>query len=287
MIKQQVEIVVSGNAVGAEVRGVDLAQPMPDDTFATIESALNERAVLCFRQQQLTEPQYIDFARRFGAIERIFLIHYAHPDYPEILFVSNIKENGRDIGHADAGRVWHSDMSYLARPPRVTLLYALEVPTENGIALGNTNFASAAAAYDSLPEATKARLEGLRAVHEVVGRRARTGTGKQDNAMREQQPAVIHPVVRTHPYTGRKCLYVINGECTGIEGMPKDEALQLIDELATCTTQPRFRHVHKWQVHDVLMWDNCSVQHLATFDYQWPQHRRLMHRITVGCTDTY
>jgi taurine dioxygenase len=286
MSQQQIEIVTCGNTIGAEVRGVDLAQPMSDETFNSSNSALNECAVLCFRQQHLTEPQYIDFARRFGDIERIFLTHYAHPDYPEILFVSNIKENGHDIGHADAGRVWHSDMSYTARPPRVTLLYALEVPMENGRALGNTNFASAAAAYDSLSDTMKARLEGLRAVHEVAGRRAQTGTGKQDNAMREQQPAVIHPVVRTHPYTGRKCLYVINGECTAIEGMAQDEALSLIDELSTRITQPQFRHVHEWQVHDVLMWDNCSVQHLASFDYQWPRHRRLMHRITVGCTDS-
>lgn len=285
MSKQQVEIVASGNAIGAEVRGVDLAQPIPDETFAGIDSALNEHAVLCFRQQRLTEPQYINFARRFGDIERIFLTHYAHPDYPEILFVSNLKENGRDIGHADAGRVWHSDMSYTARPPRVTLLYALEVPMENGKPLGNTHFASAAAAYDSLSDAMKARLAGLRAVHEVAGRRARTGTGKQDHALRERQPAVIHPLVRTHPYTGRQCLYVINGECTAIEGMAPEDALPLIDELATRIIQPRFRHVHEWQVHDVLMWDNCSVQHLATFDYQWPRHRRLMHRITVGCTD--
>lgn len=287
MSQQQIEIVASGNTIGAEVRGVNLAQPMSDETFNCIESALNERAVLCLRQQHLTEPQYINFARRFGAIERIFLTHYAHPDYPEILFVSNIKENGCDIGHADAGRVWHSDMSYTARPPRVTLLYALEVPIENGRALGNTNFASTASAYDSLSDTMKARLAGLRAVHEVAGRRARTGTGQQDNTLREQQPTVIHPVVRTHPYTGRKCLYVMNGECTAIEGMAPDEALRLIDELATHTTQSQFRHVHEWRVRDVLMWDNCSVQHLATFDYQWPQHRRLMHRITVGCTDTF
>ncbi len=286
-MEQQVKIVESGDVVGAEVRGVDLSRPRSDEVFTAVESALNDRAVLCFRQQHLSEPQFIDFAHRFGEIERIFLTHYAHPRYPEILFVSNIKENGRDIGHADAGRVWHTDMSYTTQPPRVTLLYAIEVPMENGRPLGDTNFASAATAYDSLSDGMKVRLKGLRAVHEVSGRRARTGTGKQDNVLREQQPAVVHPVVRTHPYTGRQCLYVINGECTAIEGMADDEALELIDELATCITQPPFRHVHKWQVHDVLMWDNCSVQHLATFDYKWPQHRRFMHRITVGGSAPY
>ena len=198
------------------------------------------------------------------------------------MYVSNIKENGRDIGHADAGSVWHTDMSYTARPPRATVLYALEVPMENGVALGDTHFSSAAAAYDSLPETTKRKIENLRAIHQVAGRRARTGTGQGDQALRREQPAVVHPIVRTHPFTGRKCLYVSKGECEGIEGMPQDEALALIDELADHIVEQRFHHTHKWHVRDVLMWDNCSLQHLASFDYKWPQHRRLMHRVTVG-----
>jgi taurine dioxygenase len=281
-MEQQITIHESRDVIGAEVHGVDLSQPLSPTAFASMETALHTRAVLCVRQQQVTAPQFLDFARRFGAVERIFLTHYAHPQHPEIMLVSNIQENGRNIGHADAGRVWHTDMSYTARPPRITLLYALEVPRENGVALGATQFASATAAYAALPAARQTRLEGLRAVHRVAGRRARTGTGQQDQALRTQQPDVVHPVVRTHPYTGQKCLYVSEGECVAIEGMATDEALVLIAELATWVRQPPFRHVHTWQPHDVLLWDNCSVQHLATFDYQWPQHRRLMHRITVG-----
>jgi taurine dioxygenase len=92
----------------------------------------------------------------------------------------------------------------------------------------------------------------------------------------------VHPVVRTHPFTGRKCLYVSKGECEGIEGMPTDAALALIDELADRIVEPRFRHAHRWRPRDLLMWDNCTVQHLASFDYRWPQHRRLMQRVTVG-----
>lgn len=278
------QILPCGDVIGATVEGVDLARPLSDAEFARIEAAFNEHAVLSFPKQQLNEPQLIAFARRFGEVERIFLTHYAHSRYPEIMFVSNIKENGRDIGHADAGSVWHTDMSYTARPPRATLLYALEVPFENGVALGDTLFASAAHAYESLPREKQAHIATLRAIHQVAGRRARTGTGQADQALRREQPAVSHPVVRTHPYTGRKCLYVSKGECEGIEGMPKDEALQLIDELAELIVDPKFRHVHRWQVHDLLMWDNCTVQHLASFDYQWPKHRRLMHRITVGGT---
>jgi taurine dioxygenase len=274
-------IVPSGNTIGAEIRDVDLAR-LSADEFARVEAAFDVHGVVCFPEQHLDEEQLVAFARRFGEIERNFLAQYAHPRHPEILYVSNIKENGRDIGHADAGRVWHTDMSFTARPPRATLLYGLEVPVENGVALGDTQFSSAAAAHDSLPAEMQRRIAGLHAIHQVAGRRARTGTGQHDQAQRREQPAVVHPVVRTHPRTGRKCLYVTRGECEGIEGMAREEALALIDELADRIVEPRFHHTHHWRVRDLLMWDNCTVQHLATFDYQWPQHRRLMQRVTVG-----
>ena len=277
-------IVPSPDVIGAEIQGVDLAQPLPDAEFSRIEAAFNKHAVICFPQQQLNEAQMIAFARRFGEVEKIFLTHYAHPKFPEIMYVSNIKENGRDIGHADAGRVWHTDMSYTARPPRATMLYALEIPVDNGVMLGDTLFSSAADAHDALPAETQQRIAILRAIHQVAGRRARTGTGQEDQALRRLQPAVVHPVARTHPHTGRKCLYVSKGECEGVEGMPVDEALALIDELANHTVDAQFHHTHRWRVHDLLMWDNCTVQHLASLDYQWPQHRRLMHRITVDGT---
>ena len=275
-------ITKSQNVIGAEISDVDLARPLSEADFGRVEAAFNAHGVVAFPGQQLDEPQLIAFARRFGEVEKIFLTHYAHPQYPEIMFVSNVKENGRDIGHADAGSVWHTDMSYTARPPRATLLYALEVPLENGVALGATHFSSAAAAYDSLPESMQRRIANLRAMHQVAGRRARTGTGQADQALRREQPAVVHPIVRVHPFTGRKCLYVSKGECEGIEGMPTDAALALIDELAEHIVGARFHHTHQWRVRDLLMWDNCTVQHLASFDYHWPQHRRLMHRVTVG-----
>ena len=280
-----IEIVPSPDVIGAEIHGVNLAE-LSDTEFGRIEAAFNQHAVLCFRDQRLNESQLVAFARRFGAVEPHFLTHYAHPQHPEIMLVSNIKENGKDIGHADAGRVWHTDMSFTARPPRATMLYALEVPVDNGVVLGDTLFSSAADAHDSLPAEKRERIAKLRAIHQIAGRRARTGTGQEDQALRSRQPAVVHPVVRTHPHTGRKCLYVSKGECEGIEGMPTDEALALIEALADLTVEPRFRHTHRWRVRDLLMWDNCSVQHLASHDYEWPKHRRLMQRITVGGTLT-
>jgi taurine dioxygenase len=280
------QITFTPNVIGAHITGVDLAQ-LSDADFASIEQTFNERSVICIREQKLTERQLIDFARRFGRIEPHFLKHYTHPDHSEILYISNIQKDGKDIGHSDAGSVWHTDMSYTDRPPRATLLYALEVPTEDGVSLGNTLFSSAAAAHDSLPPETQKRISSLRAIHQVAGRRAKTGTGQQDQALRKQQPAVVHPVARIHPITGRKCLYVSKGECEGIEGMPKDQALALIDQLADITIEERFRYTHRWQVRDLLMWDNCAVQHLASFDYKWPKHRRLMHRVTVGGSATF
>src|SRR4051812_19410542 len=122
------EIIKSQDVIGAEISGVDLAKPLSDEAFAQIEAALNAHSVLCFRQQTLNEQQYLAFGRRFGAIAENWLKHYTHPRFPEILYVSNVKENGRDIGHADAGSVWHTDMSHTPRPPRATMLYALEVP---------------------------------------------------------------------------------------------------------------------------------------------------------------
>jgi taurine dioxygenase len=280
------QITNTPDVIGAYVTDVDLTR-ITDVEFGRIEAAFNERGVICIRKQKLTEEQLIAFARRFGAVEPHFLRHYTHPKHPEILLISNIKENGKDIGHADAGSVWHTDMSYTDRPPRATLLYALEVPMDNGKALGDTRFSSAADAYDSLPPDTKRRISGLRATHQVAGRRAKTGTGQQDQALRREQPTVVHPVARTHPITGRKCLYVSKGECESIEGMARNEALALLDELADRTIEERFRYTHHWQVHDLLMWDNCTVQHLASFDYKWPQHRRLMQRINVGGSATF
>src|SRR5262245_23263816 len=128
------QVLPSKDIIGAEIRDVDLTAPISEQAFACIEVAFNAHGVICFRNQTLSEEQLIAFARRFGGIERNFLAQYAHPHFPEILYVSNIKENGRNIGHADAGRVWHTDMSFTARPPRATLLYALEVPIENGVA---------------------------------------------------------------------------------------------------------------------------------------------------------
>ena len=282
--QSKLDITIADAVIGATCTGIDLAEPMDDETFETIETLFNDRSVLCLRDQNLTESEFIEFAKQFGAIEKLYMSDYADPAHPEILLVSNIKQDGKDFGHADAGRVWHTDMSFTQRPPRATMLYAREVPIRDGVALGATDFASAAAAYDALPEGTQRRIDNLFVEHDVVGRRAETGTHGQQDERRRKQPTVTHPFVRHHPQTGRKCLYVSPGECTGIPRMPAVEALPLIEEMATLITRPRFQYRHDWRVGDVLIWDNCAVQHRATFDYTWPEERRLMWRVTVGGT---
>lgn len=273
------EIIPSGAALAAEIHGLDLSKPMDDRTFAVIEHAYNEHGVIFFRNQGITPEQQVAFTRRFGEIEfNIFGERWSVPGVPEIVVLSNITNDGKPIGVRRAGENWHSDMCYSARPPRGTMLYALETPQLYGLPLGDTEFASAAAAWDALPARIQQFLNGRRAVFDFRGRkRALTPT----QAEIERNPPVMHPIVRTHPHTGRKCLYVMRDDCTGIEGLDDKEAEALICALADHITKPAFIYRHQWQVGDLLLWDNCTVQHRAIQDYDLPQ-RRLMHRTTMG-----
>lgn len=271
----------SDNCIGAEITGFDVATQMNDESFARMAEVFYERSVLCLREQRLEPQHLLDFASRFGALDVHFLDHYTLPGYPNILQVSNIQRDGRDIGFADAGRVWHSDGSYMQTPVAVSMLYAVEVPEENGRALGATQFASAWSAYDGLADDVKTQISTLSAVHQVAGRRKNTGTGKKDREQEKAQPEAIHPLARTHPHTGRKYIFVSKGECERVIGMDDNEGLVLIDRLALQVQRPEYHHRHDWRVGDLLVWDNQAVQHLATFDYQWPQHRRLMQRLTI------
>ena len=274
-----IEIIPTGAALGAEIRGVDLAKPIDDATFAVIERTHNECGVIFFRGQQITPPQQVAFTRRFGEIEfNIFGERWSVSCSPEIVVVSNVTEDGHPIGVRRAGENWHSDMCYMARPPRGTMLYALEIPKLFGLPLGDTEFASAAAAWDALPEPLRQQIEGRRAVFDFTGRKR---AFPPTQAEIQRYPPVRHPIVRTHPFTGRKCLYVMRDDCVDIDGMDREEAEALIAALADHIVKPAFVYRHQWQPGDLLLWDNCTVQHRAVQDYDLPQ-RRLMHRTTMG-----
>ena len=269
-------------ALGAEI-GVDLARPIDDATFREIEAAFHDNIVVFFRGQDLTNERHIEFSRRFGELEVHIVKKYLLPGHPEILLVSNIKnEAGEHIGLADAGFTWHSDVSYRQCPSRCSLLYAKEVPVRDGVVLGDTVFANCVAAYDALPAAMKKRLDGLKAIHRYSSRRRveNSPRPKLTAAQIAETPDIAHPIVRTHPYSGRKAIYVTAGECVGIEGMPEDEALGLIAELDGHCVKPEFLYRHRWRVGDLVMWDNATAMHLAICDYVLPE-RRLMHRTTV------
>jgi taurine dioxygenase len=273
------KIIPTAAVLGAEIAGVDLSRPLDDAMFAAIERAYNEYGVIFYRSQSITPAQQDALTRRFGEIEyNIFGERWSVPGNPEIVVLSNITEGGRPTGIRRAGENWHSDMCYTARPPRGTVLYAIEIPELHGLPLGDTEFASAAAAWDALPDAMKGTLEGRRAVFDFRGRK-RSLTPTQ--AEIDRNPPVRHPLVRTHSSTGRKCLYVMRDDCIGIDGMEADAAEALIAALSDHIVKPAFVYRHQWRPGDVLMWDNCVVQHRAIQDYDMPQ-RRLMHRTTMG-----
>jgi taurine dioxygenase len=274
-----IEVIPTGAALGAEIRGVDLSRPLGDNVFALIERAYDEHGVIFFRNQILTPPQQVAFTRRFGEIEfNVFGERWSVPGSPEIVVVSNVTEDEKPIGVRRAGENWHSDMCYTARPPRGTMLYAHEVPDLYGLPLGDTEFASAAAAWDALPATMKTFLGTRRAAFDFVGRK-RAFPPTQSEI--DRYPPVSHPIIRSHPRTGRKCLYVMRDDCTGIDGMATDDAEGLIAALADHIVKPAFIYRHQWRAGDLLLWDNCAVQHRAIQDYDLPR-RRVMHRTTMG-----
>jgi taurine dioxygenase len=270
-------------ALGAEI-DFDLSGPIDDKTFHEIEQAFHDNIVVFFRGQKLTSERHIDFSRRLGELEIHIVGKYLLSGHPEILLVSNIKnEAGEHIGLADAGFTWHSDTSYRRTPSRCSLLYAKEVPHDDtGAMLGDTVFANCIAAYEALPSAMKRRLKGLKAIHRYSSRRRieNSPRPKLTQAQLDETPDIAHPIVRTHPYSGRKAIYITAGECIGIQGMPEDEAVDLIAELDSHCVRPEFLYRHRWRAGDLVIWDNASAMHLAICDYALPQ-RRLMHRTTV------
>lgn len=280
-----IEIRQLTKAIGAEVRGVDLAVDLDDATFAAIEDAFHAHGVLVFRDQNVRADRQIAFSRRFGPLEVHVLDHYNHADHPEILVVSNVMEDGRHVGIYDAGRYWHTDLSYMKVPSRGSMLHAIEIPRKDGKALGDTLFAGAAAAYAALPDEKKQRIEDLEAVFSLAHRFAKLAADGDANAaysddQKAKTPDVSHRIVQSHPVTGRRILYVNEGHTARIDGMPADESRALLDELCAFCTRPEFVYRHKWRVGDVVMWDNVQTQHIALNDYALPQ-RRYLHRTTL------
>ena len=285
-----------GKHLGAEISGVDLSRPLDDDTFSKIAAAFYDSEVVVFRNQTLTPGQHIDFTRRFGVLEQHVRKEHRLDGYPEVLIVSNVRDaQGKAIGVEDAGRFWHSDLSYKQVPSLLSALYAIEVPVKDGRVLGNTSFASTTAAYDAMPEDMKVRLQGFKNVHSYVYYRGRNITAQKEEQARgarvvqehvlteehlRQVPDAEAPIVRTHPVTGRKGLFINEAHTSHIVGLPGAESDALLKEICAHIVKPEFRYEHHWRAGDLLMWDNVATQHKANFDYDLPL-RRLMYRTTV------
>ncbi len=269
-----------GVGYAAEAHGVDLARPLDDGQFAEIARAFFASQVLVFRGQRLTPQQFHAFARRFGPPEPHVIDQFHHPECADILILSNVVRDGKPTGLADAGTYFHTDYSYLQVPARCTMLYSIVVPTVGG----DTLFANQQAAYDDLPAAMKARIEPLVGLHHYGNRddldeASRTVASVLNEAQRSRMTWVRHRIVRPHPVTGRKTLYAVSGSSFGIEGMPDDEAIALLDELKAHATQPKYQYRLKYGVGDVVIWDNASLLHSATLTD--PADARTLWRITV------
>nr|WP_315593536.1 TauD/TfdA family dioxygenase [uncultured Cupriavidus sp.] len=277
---QDFEIRPLDAALGAEVVGLDLNQPLSPEDFRRIHRAHLDYHVVVFRDQRISPAQQIEFSRRFGPLQIHVLNQFQLANHPEILIVSNVLKDGKPIGLGDAGHFWHSDLSYKETPSLGSLLHAIELPAEGG----DTLFANMHAAYDGLSAELKRKLEGLTAEHTYLARYAELQKRSpwRPNLTPEQiaqVKPVVHPVVRTHPETGRKALFVSEHFTTRIVGLSDDESRGLLDELFAHSVKPEYVYRHQWREHDLVFWDNRSLQHLAAGT---PDHlRRVMYRTTI------
>ena len=266
--------------LGAAIVGLDLTRPLSELDFARIHRAHLLYHVLVFRHQHITPAQQVQFSRRFGPLQIHVLRQFQLAQAPEVLVISNIKENGVPLGLGDAGHFWHSDLSYKETPSLGSLLHAIELPAEGG----DTLFANMHAAYDGLSAELKRKLDGLTAEHTYLARYAELQKRSpwRPNLSPEQiaqVKPVVHPVVRTHPETGRKALFVSEHFTTKIVGLPDDESRALLDELFAHSVRPEYVYRHQWREHDLVFWDNRSLLHLAAGT---PDHlRRVMYRTTI------
>jgi taurine dioxygenase len=269
----------TGAALGAEIRGVDV-RGLDASEFAAIHQAWLDHQVLLFRDQQLTDEDLVAFSRRFGALDEAPVQETGQrfvPGHPEIYVVSNVVSEGRAIGSLGAGEaVWHTDMSYLPEPPKASALYALEVPPEGG----DTIFCSMSAAYEALPDSLRRRLAGLRVKHDGTynsGGFTRQGVTPTDDP--RSSPGTLHPLIYVHPETARPALYLGRRRNAYIDGLPLEVSDALLDEIWAHATQPSLTWRHRWQVRDLVLWDNRATMHRRdAFD---PSARRVMHRTQI------
>ena len=265
-----------GAGFGAEIVGADVRN-LGQREFRVIEDAFNRHGVIVLRDQTLTARDFHAFVEGFGELETHTLLQYTLPEDEKIYVLANIEENGRQIGAHNEGIGWHTDLSYKQKPVMATALYGVICPPVGA----DTLFADMTAAYEALPDARRRELDGLRIHHSyhrfMASRADRAPLTEEQKA---KTPDVYHPLVRTHPATGRKSLYIGTGTVFGIVGMPEAEAKALVDDLVAYATQEQFVHRHVWREGDIVMWDNRCTFHTGTL-FDDTKYKRLIYRMMV------
>ena len=262
---------------GAEVSGIDLGAPVSEETAAELRALFGRALLLVFRDQHLSPEAHIAFSRLFGELEIHVLDQYNASRYPELFVLSNVGPDGRpNRVHPDRGTlVWHTDASWSSRPAYATLLYSEAAPRQGG----HTLFADTLSAFEALSEEDQARFAGLRAVHDLNTSREKAGYGPMPAAQREKVPPIEHPVVRLHPSTGRRGLF-LGSHAHRIVGLSDAESAGTIERLMAHITELRFVHDHTWRAGDLVMWDNRAVLHRAT-EYDTAAEPRIVRRTVV------
>jgi alpha-ketoglutarate-dependent 2,4-dichlorophenoxyacetate dioxygenase len=278
-----IELTPLHSCLGAEVRGVDLTRPVIPEVFAEIDAAFNRYGILVFPKQSVTDEQQLAFSRLFGPLE-------VNPNYagakmrlrPDIADISNLDAEGRVLARDDrrnlfniGNQLWHTDSSFKRIPAKCSLLSARELPGSGG----ETEFADLRAAWDALPAARKARLEGLVVEHSIFRSRSQIGFADFNDEISMELPPVPQALVRHHPASGRTSLYLAS-HASHIIGRPVEEGRALIEELIAFATQPQFVYQHRWTVGDLVIWDNrCTMHRGRPYD---DTQRRVLHRTTVS-----
>jgi taurine dioxygenase len=277
-----IEVIPTGAALGAEVRGLDLSKPLSDADFEAVSQAWLDHVDVLFRDQKISDDDLVRFSRRFGELDTApaSATDYAgaqEKSRPEIWIISNVVENGKPIGALGDGEAeWHTDMSYVDEPPMASVLYSLEIPDRGG----DTSFANMYKAYEAMPAGLKQAIEGRFANHDS----STTSVGELRagaNAVVDVRsaPGAKHPMVRVHPVTGGKALYLGRRLNAYVEGMEIEESERLLDELWAHCAKPEFAWTHQWNVGDLLIWDNrCAIHRRDSFD---GRQRRVMHRTQI------
>jgi taurine dioxygenase len=271
------------SAFGVGVSGLDLTQPLDAETAAQLRAAFDRHLVLLFRGQRLSPEAHIVFSRYFGTLEIHVLDQYHASRYPELFVLSNVGADGRpNRVHPDRGTlVWHTDASFQRRPAHATILYAEAVPSTGG----HTLFADTLSAFEALAEEDRGRFATMRAIHDLSISREKAGYGPLPLEQRAKVPPVQHPLVRTHPPTGRRGLY-LGSHAQRIAGLSDNEGIGLIERLMAHIAEPRFVYDHTWRPGDLVMWDNRAVLHRAT-EYDTAVEPRIVRRTVITGDEPY